>query len=120
MHQCGIAADEVYSAGVGSSLQSLCELYRVTLRAGCCKHSYWSYRDTLVYDRDTVFGLYLLTDLYETACFGDYLVIDLFASLVDIRVDTVKERDTHSNSTDIKAFVLYHADSFEYVIYIKH
>ena len=120
MHQCRIAADEVYAAGIRSSLESLCELDWVTVGAGCCQHSYGSYGDTLVYDGDSVLLLYLLTNRHKIACLGHYLVVDLLTGLVYIRVDTVKERYTHSDSTYIKALVLYHADSFKNIIYVKH
>ena len=120
MDQCRISSDEVYAAGVGSSLESLCELYGITVGAGSCQHGYGSYGDTFVYDGDAVLLFDLLTDRHKLACLGHYLVVDLFAGLVDIRIDTVKERDTHGDGTDIKALVLYHADSFKNIIYVKH
>ena len=42
-----------------------------------------------------------------------HLLVYLFAGFVYIAVDTVKKRDTHCDSTDVKIFFLYHLDGFK-------
>ena len=54
VYKCRITADKVYSAGVSCSLEGLCELYCITVRAGCSKYGDRSNGDTLVNDRYAV------------------------------------------------------------------
>ncbi len=91
MYQCGIAADEVYAAGISCSLKCLCEFYSIAVRTSSSKHCDRCYGNTLVYNRYTVFLFYLLTNSNQIACLGYYLVVYLFAGLVYISVDTVQQ-----------------------------
>ncbi len=68
MYECRIAAYEVYSAGIGCTLERLCKFDRIFPGTGCCEHSDRCNGYSLVNYRDTVFLLYLLTGLNELAC----------------------------------------------------
>ena len=120
MYECRVTADKVYSAGICRSLESLRKLYRTLVRAGCSKHSNRSHGNSLVDYRDTVLLFYLLTHGNKPFSLSHDLFIDLVTSLVNICINTVKERNAHCRRSDVEAFVLNHSYSFKYIVYVKH
>ena len=119
VYQCGISADKVDTAGFRSTLQSLCKLYRAILRACSSEHCNRCNSNTLVDDRNAVFLFNFFTSFYQLFCFACDFVIDFIASLIDIGIDTIQQRNSHGSGSNIQALILNHADGFENIPCIK-
>ena len=52
--------------------------------------------------------------------FAVIFLSDILAGNVYIAVDTIKQRNAHCDSTNIKTIVLYHSYRFQHVICINH
>ena len=112
LHQCRKTTNKVYANLLGSLVQSLCHWYIGISLAGLSSDSNWRNRNTLVNDGDTVLSLNVLTSFYQKLCRFGNLVIDIATKIFNIRVSTITERNTHSNSTDIQLVLCNHAIGF--------
>ncbi len=56
----------------------------------------------------------------ELLCALGYLIVNFRFKSFLIVAYTVKQRDTHSDGTDIKVFLLYHINGFKNILGIYH
>ena len=120
VYQCRVTADKVDAAGFSCSLQCLCEFYRIVFRAGSSQHCNRGNRNSLVDDRDAVFFFNFFTGFYQLFCLSGDFVVDLVTRLVDVRVNTVQQRNTHSCGTNVQTFILDHPNCFQDISCVKH
>ena len=119
MYQCRITANEVYTAGFCCTLQGFCKQYRIFVRASCCQHCNRSDCNSLVNNRNAIFLFNGFTGGNELFCPSCDFVINLIASLMNVRINTIQKRNSHRGCTDIQAFILNHTNGFQNVPGIK-
>ena len=71
-------------------------------------------------DRNTILLADKLAGLYKLSGIFADLVIDPVAGFFNCRCSTVHQRDTHSNSTDIKMLAVEHLHRFYNFMFVYH
>ena len=74
----------------------------------------------LVDHRDSIFAADLISDPDKVLCGFRDLVVDLFTNGIQIRIDTVKETDTHRDRPDIEILLGDHVDGLEGLVQLYH
>ena len=108
LHEGGKTADEVNAECLCGSFQRLCQAHvargrKCSAHVGDRRHG-----DALVDNRNAVRMLKLLANANEILCLGGDLVIDLRLQARGIVGDTIEQRDSHRNRTDIEVFLADH------------
>ena len=63
-------------------------------------------------NRNTQLGFNFFAGFYQMLCLAGNFVIYLLCCHIDITGNTIEQRNTHSNGTDIQMLVLNHLDGF--------
>ena len=120
LYQSREAADEVDADFLCCTIHRLSDRHEAVSLAGLGSNSNGGNGHALVDDRNTVFCLNILAGLHQEFGGGCNLVIDILTELGNIGMCAVTERDTHSNSTDIKLVLRNHAVCFKNIIDCQH
>ena len=78
-YQCGIATDKVHAHGLCRAIQGLCDRHIIFRALTCCGTNQCDRGNgnTLVYDRNAIIVLDLLTDFDQILCYGRDLIVDV-------------------------------------------
>ena len=112
LHQSGKTTNEVYAYGFCSTIQCLRNTYiRICFAASCCNGN-GSYGNTLVYNRHAVFLCQFVTDFYQIFGISGDFIVYLFVKLINIRVSTIQQTDTHCDGSHVQIGVVDHLIGF--------
>ena len=120
VYQCRVTADKVDTAGFSCSLQRFCEFDRTVFRAGSSQHCNRCNGNSFVDNRNAVFFFNFFAGLYQFFCLSGDFIIDLVTRFVDVRVNTVQQRNTHGCGTNVQTFILDHSNCFQDISCVKH
>ena len=74
---------------------------RPNQRDGC-------HRNPLIDDWNTQFSCDFIPNSHQLASLGHNLIVDFFSHSVDVGINTIQERNTHSNGPNIEILLLNH------------
>ena len=112
MYQSGISADKVNADFFCGFIQSMCKINWAFSIARACQHSNRRNRDSFINNRNPIFFGDIFTRFHQVFGIAANFIINFCTSCLDIRINTIQQRDTHCNGAYIQMFVVYHIDGF--------
>ena len=116
LHECGIAADEVHTAGLGCTVERLCKGNIVLCLAAPGDEGDRRHGDALVDDRDAKLTLDVFARFHEVFGAGADLVVNLVAAALRILTHTVEQGDAHRDGADVKVLLVDHVDCVKNIL----
>ena len=116
MHERRISTDKVYTDSFRRFVESFSKFNRIFCWASSRNKCNRSNRYSLVNNRNSIILAYIFACLNKVFCISANLIIDFITGFINIRVDTVEQRDTHSDCTNVEIFVINHTDGFKYIM----
>ena len=102
MHQRGVAADKIHAYRLCRPIQRQSQPEVALFVIAAADQRDRRDGNALVHDRDTIFVFDVLAGFYKILCKRRDFRIDFFAAAVNIRIDTIQQRNAHGDRPNVQ------------------